>query len=38
MPLGIPVGERMEVRWEGEGAAEGDRTLLEERGDAERLE
>lgn len=38
MPLGIPVGQRMEVRWEDDGAAERDRTLLEERGDAERLE
>lgn len=35
MPLGIPVGERMEVRWEDEGAPEGDRTLLEERDDVE---
>lgn len=38
MPLGIPVGERMEGQWEGKGSAEGDRTLMEERGDAERPE
>lgn len=35
MPLGIPVGDRREERWEGKGAAGGDTTLMEERGDAE---
>lgn len=38
MPLVIPSGERREERWEDKGAAVGDRTLVEERGDAERPE
>lgn len=38
MPLGIPVGERMEEWWEGRGAAVGDRTLMEERVDSEQPE
>lgn len=38
MPLGIPVGERMEARWEGKGAAGGDGALVEERDDAEQTE
>lgn len=35
MSLGIPVGERIEERWECKWAMGGDRTLVEEQGDEE---
>lgn len=35
MSLGIPVGERIEERWECEWVKEGDRTFVEEQSDEE---
>lgn len=35
MPLGTPVGERMQDRCDERGSTGGDRTLSEERGDVE---